>query len=236
MKKLLAAAVVLSMLQLGAGMAAAEENKVFGADNPARDLFATNRRGQIVLSWDPEPDAALYIVYRALSHQHPWVKLARLDNEEFKAAGGGFNDITDLGQTWELCYKVEAATDEGRLLKIYEALCVPKYEPPAYWATNARGDFFAENWRGEVVLDWTPAEAPDVVYHLYDALSPEGPWSLFFDATPGSNPVHQGQPNALFRDVWYKIEATDKAGTVIRSYEPIRVPKYAESGEIEPPW
>jgi hypothetical protein len=235
MKKLLAAALLVCLLQFCAGGGAAEEIKVFGADNLQHDLFATNRRGQIVLSWQPEQEAVTYIVYRALSHQHPWMELARLNDENLKAAGGGFNDITDLGQTRELCYKVDAINEDEQLVKVYEPLCVPKYEPPTYWATNTRGDLFAENWRGEVVVDWTPADTPDVVYHLYEALSPEGPWTSFFDAIVGSNPVHQGQPNALFRDVCYKIEATDKEGTVIRAYEPICVPKYAESGEIEEP-
>jgi hypothetical protein len=99
----------------------------------------------------------------------------------------------------------------------------------AQWATNTSHDLFGENWGDFILLQFDPTDSA-TWYEGYVGYSSTGPWSLLFeddDPQQGGAKVHM-TPEARTTDLCYKVEAQDAAGAVIKTYEPICVPKYAE--------
>jgi hypothetical protein len=113
------------------------------------------------------------------------------------------------------------------------AFCFFSLQPPfvhvarAQWASNASGDLFGEN-RGDFILfQFLPTDSA-ALYLMYVGYSSNGPWSVFGadDTAAGGARMHI-TPEARTTDLCYKVEAKDLTGTVIKTYEPICVPKYA---------
>jgi hypothetical protein len=100
--------------------------KLVRAQNPQGDLTGENWRDYIILQWLPQDGAKTYIIYRALSVSDPWIELVRQDGELVRSTGGVLV-LTELARTNSLCYKVEAVNDVGQLVRVYEAVCVPKF-------------------------------------------------------------------------------------------------------------
>jgi hypothetical protein len=102
-------------------------------------------------------------------------------------------------------------------------------ESNAQWASSSSRDFGGENRGDFIMLQWDPTDSA-AWYFVYVAYSSNGPWSLLFetDNTPGGGAKVHMTPDARTRDLCYKVDAKDATGTVIKTYEPICVPKYAE--------
>lgn len=85
----------------------------------------------------------------------------------------------------------------------------------------------ALNWGDSIDLWWEPDESA-AEYVVFRSNSAQGPWQELF-RRPQTRP--QGvdfTADATLMDLCYKLEARDAAGLVIRLYEPICVPKFAE--------
>jgi hypothetical protein len=96
----------------------------------------------------------------------------------------------------------------------------------AQWASTPSGDFGAVNHGDLIALQWDSEDAA-TQYFVYLASSSSGPWTLLFsvnDNTGGAK-IHR-TPDARTMDLCYKLEAKDATDTVIKTYEPICVPKY----------
>jgi hypothetical protein len=126
MAKIVLAMIVFCIFGLCEGVAIPDVFKLISAQNPQGDLTGENWRDRIILLWLPKDGAETYIVYRALSIKDPWVELVR-KGEKDVVSFGGIEDATELAQTNSLCYKVEAVNDAGQLVRVYEAVCVPKF-------------------------------------------------------------------------------------------------------------
>jgi hypothetical protein len=118
--------LLISTLTISQGAVAQEVLKSVRAQNPSGDLRGENWRVRIFVMWPAQNDAKTYIIYRALSINERWVELAQKTNEEV-IDSGTYEDVTDLAQTNSLCYKIEPVNELGQLLRVYEAVCVPKY-------------------------------------------------------------------------------------------------------------
>jgi hypothetical protein len=99
-------------------------------------------------------------------------------------------------------------------------------ESHAQWASNASGDLFGEN-RGDFILfQFLPTDSA-ALYIMYVGYSLNGPWSVFGadDTAAGGGRMHM-TPEARTKILCYEVEAKDAKGAVIKTYEPICVPKY----------
>jgi hypothetical protein len=128
MAKSLTATVIISLLTLSQVAIAGQAYRLISAQNAAQDLTGENWINRIILLWHGPDGATTYVVYRALSRNAPWVEVARAADKDVKAFGG-YENITDLAQTNDLCYKVDALNDLGQLVRAYESVCVPKFVP-----------------------------------------------------------------------------------------------------------
>lgn len=93
-------------------------------ENKENDLWGNNMQDQNVLWWEGDKRASEYILYKAYSIDGPWVEWSR------GYAGEPMNDvdITADAMKMDLCYKIEALDDKGRVIRVYEPICVPKWE------------------------------------------------------------------------------------------------------------
>ncbi len=97
-------------------------------------------------------------------------------------------------------------------------------------AQNAQGDLDGENWGDKIVFNWLEEDGA-TEYIIYRSTSFNGPWAELdrLDdraAKTGGSKVDV-TPDARLKDLCYKIEAIDAKGKVIRTYEPMCVPKFA---------
>jgi len=100
----------------------AELNETIGNKN--NDFRGLNMKDQIVLWWTYDDSASEYVIYRAYSKDGPWAEW------EHSLATQPKNtvDITPEAQTTDLCYKIEALDSNGKVIKRYEPICVPKWQ------------------------------------------------------------------------------------------------------------
>lgn len=98
------------------------------------------------------------------------------------------------------------------------------------WASNAQGDLFGENLGDGIVLDWDLHDGA-TEYKVYRSTSLAGPWEQVLRtrqvAASTGGAREDLTPDASLMDLCYKVEALDAAGAVIRTYEPICIPKFA---------
>ncbi len=91
---------------------------------------------------------------------------------------------------------------------------------------NATGDVWAENFKDSIALWWVPEDKADQ-YVIYRAYSKDGPWTeLFHFPKEWPLPAMNGTSEAATTDLYYRIEALDSNGDVIKRYAPLCVPKY----------
>jgi len=92
--------------------------------NKKVDLSGSNMKTQIHLTWGYTEGVSEYIIYKAYSIDGPWIEWER------SYAGEPTNtvDITPEAQTRDLCYKIEALDSNGNVIRIYEPICVPKWQ------------------------------------------------------------------------------------------------------------
>jgi len=84
------------------------------------DLTGTNMKNRIYLVWDFEKKTHEYIIYHAYSIDGPWTMIGGAPS--VSAIDGTFE-----AQTRDLCYKVEAWDVKGKVIRVYEPICVPKW-------------------------------------------------------------------------------------------------------------
>jgi hypothetical protein len=98
-------------------------------------------------------------------------------------------------------------------------------------ARNAQGDLRGENW-GDQIVFWWSYHAGATEYIVYRAPSSSGPWEelgRMSDAVARtSGPKIDDTPDARLIDLCYKVEAIDELARVIRIYQPMCVPKFAQ--------
>jgi hypothetical protein len=99
---------------------------LISAQNPKGDLTGENWIQRIILLWHANDGATSYIIYRASSVNAPWVEVAKKDEKDVRAFGG-YEDVTELALTNDLCYKVDAVNEVSQLVRVYESVCVPKF-------------------------------------------------------------------------------------------------------------
>jgi hypothetical protein len=96
---------------------------------------------------------------------------------------------------------------------------------------NARNDLWGDNMGDYIVLWWTD-ESSATQYVVYRSTSQNGPWQQSGTVDADMSRTGGGKidrnPDARLMTLCYKVEAQNAAGTVIKTYEPICVPKYAE--------
>jgi hypothetical protein len=129
MLKFLMVIIVTGLLSLGQGVQAQQQypgHRAIRGQNSQGDLTAENLRERIIVSWPAQDGATSYIIYRATSMSAPWAEMAKKDEKDVTAFAG-YEDVTELAQTNDLCYKVEAINEVGQLVRVYESVCVPKF-------------------------------------------------------------------------------------------------------------
>jgi hypothetical protein len=117
--------IVIGIFGLGQATFAGESYRLISAQNAKGDLTGENWIERIILLWHAQDGAITYLIYRASSVKAPWVEVAKKDEIDVRSFGG-YEDITDLALTNDLCYKVEAVNEVGQLVRVYESVCVPK--------------------------------------------------------------------------------------------------------------
>ncbi len=89
--------------------------------NEAVDLSGGNMKDQVHLTWGYAEGAIDYVIYKAYSVDGPWIKLGNVPLTNAV-------DITPEAQTKDLCYKIEALDSKGKVIRVYEPICVPKWQ------------------------------------------------------------------------------------------------------------
>jgi hypothetical protein len=101
----------------------------------------------------------------------------------------------------------------------------------AQGASNAADDLTGENM-GDFIALWWSDEPSSVLYVMYRATSRNGPWQeigrIESDVSRTSGGKVDYTPDARLKTLCYKVEALDAAGRVVRAYQPMCIPKYAE--------
>jgi hypothetical protein len=97
------------------------------AVNARGDLFGENWGDQIVFNWAYQDRASEYIVYRSKSASGPWDVLGTMSDIVARTSGSKIDDTPDA-KVIDLCYKVEAVDALGQVIRIYEPMCVPKFD------------------------------------------------------------------------------------------------------------
>lgn len=95
------------------------------AQNAAGDLRGENWRVRNFIMWPAQEGAKTYVVYRATSTHAPWLQLAQVTSKD--VIDPGYEDVTNLAETNDLCYRIEAVNEVRQLIRVYEAVCIPKY-------------------------------------------------------------------------------------------------------------
>jgi len=98
------------------------------ARNPQGTLFGQNEGDFIILQWDINDSAIEYFVYRSTSANGPWGQTSRFSQGAART-GGAKVDYTPDARLMDLCYKVEALDANGRVIELYEPICVLKFVP-----------------------------------------------------------------------------------------------------------
>ncbi|MBI2451142.1 MAG: hypothetical protein HYV52_02265 [Parcubacteria group bacterium] len=94
--------------------------------NSANDLVGNNNLESIGLIWDREEGAVEYVIFRSDFISGPFVEFRRIRaGIEIRA---NTEDITPDARTKTLCYKIEARDIAGKIIRIYEPICVPKWQ------------------------------------------------------------------------------------------------------------
>lgn len=92
--------------------------------NLANDLVGNNNLEGIGLGWDRDDRAAGYVLFRSESISGPFVDLGSVGS----ARSTNASDFTPDAQTKTLCYKIEARDSSGKTIRVYEPVCVPKWQ------------------------------------------------------------------------------------------------------------
>ncbi len=96
---------------------------------------------------------------------------------------------------------------------------------------NPQGDLWGANKGDQIVFNWVYQDGT-TKYIIYRSLSVNGPWDVLDEiddvAARTSGSKEDETPDARLKDLCYKVEAIDAKGKVIRTYEPMCVPKFAE--------
>jgi hypothetical protein len=96
---------------------------------------------------------------------------------------------------------------------------------------NARNDLRGDNM-GDYMALWWSDEPTATRYTLYRSTSQSGPWQKLWtadsDMARTGGPKVDPTPDARLKTLCYKLEALDAAGRVVRAYQPMCIPKYAE--------
>jgi len=80
----------------------------------------------IGLCWSREQNATEYVIYKAYSIDGTWSEWTRitvLPEVRTSAVDG-----TPEAKTRDLCYKIEALDSNGKVIRRYEPICVPKWQ------------------------------------------------------------------------------------------------------------
>ena len=94
--------------------------------NSANDLRGNNNLEAIGLTWTPDEQAAEYALFRSDSINGPFVEIGRVPAGPDRRTNA--EDITADALTKTLCYKIEARDASGETIRIYEPICVPKWQ------------------------------------------------------------------------------------------------------------
>ncbi len=100
---------------------------------------------------------------------------------------------------------------------------------------NTADDLSASHmFRTEIDLMWDPYDKA-AQYILYRAYSQDGPWTELGSLYKGepTNDIVDITPDAATRDLYYKVDALDDNGHVIKHYEPVYVPKYRTLEDVQ---
>ena len=89
--------------------------------NKAVDLSGSNMKDLIHLTWGYTDGATEYAIYKAYSIAGPWIELGRVPLTNAV-------DGTPEAQTKDLCYMIEALDSNGKVIRRYEPICVPKWQ------------------------------------------------------------------------------------------------------------
>ena len=96
-------------------------------------------------------------------------------------------------------------------------------------SSNSANDLRGEN-RGDSVWLWWTDQAGTHQYTMYRATSVSGPWNLLGsvdeEASRTGGPKVDETGEARRVDLCYKVEAYDLSSKLIRTYQPMCVPKY----------
>lgn len=118
----------------------AEPNRTIS--NKARDLSGGNKGDLIHLVWADDENATEYIIFRGFSTKGPWEEIGRRPQDRPNAV-----DLTPDARLRDLCYRIEAVDAAGRVVRRYEAVCVPQ---------------FVEEQRQGLNTDTAPARSDDI--------------------------------------------------------------------------
>lgn len=93
---------------------------------------------------------------------------------------------------------------------------------------NSEGDLWGINTGELVFIWWEPEEQADS-YKVYRSTMPDGPWQLWW-VVPVNYRCNSVDTSLIKQqDMYYRVEALDAMGQVIRSYEVLHISKYVGS-------
>jgi hypothetical protein len=90
---------------------------------------------------------------------------------------------------------------------------------------NPENDLWGLNYGDFISLWWAPQEGASE-YILSRSFSSEGPWEE--DVRTSDSKAVDFTPDARVTDLCYRVEALDANSVVIRSYDPVCIPKFVE--------
>jgi len=94
--------------------------------NSKNDLLGSNDLESIGLWWDREERATEYVLFRSESINGPFVEIGTLPAGLQRRTNA--TDFTPDALIKTLCYKIEALDDKGTVIRVYEPVCIPKFE------------------------------------------------------------------------------------------------------------
>ena len=101
----------------------------------------------------------------------------------------------------------------------------------AQFGANAQYDLWGDNM-GDLIALWWSDDPSSTAYVIYRSANQTGPWQEIGRMQADVSIISGGKvdytPDARLKTLCYKIEAVDAAGRVIRTYQPMCIPKYAE--------
>jgi hypothetical protein len=139
--------------------------------------------------------------------------------EEFNQQVLGFSK--DLTLQADNVLEVEVRGIPGSFLTIE----VREVDPnPSHF--NPENDLWGLNYGDFISLWWAPQEGASE-YILSRSFSSEGPWEE--DVRTSDSKAVDFTPDARVTDLCYRVEALDANSVVIRSYDPVCIPKFVEN-------